>query len=263
MKRFILVLAVLCVFLTLSTAALAAEEKTVYFSGQSWDIPRDKWDDYKAYFDKYEKPVLEKALAEGIIVEWGLAAEGLHGPDTYSHSVWFGAHSLADLEKVYEISRAVLGEEVSNETEEMLAQLVTKHRDTYIRSIRYRSKTSSLTQGYLLGSSVQVAPGSGRDYIQGWDHYQQPVLDKLLADGVILGYSLETQYYHTEKPGRWTTYYVIDDMAKDEQVAAAWDEAGKDTPEIVRTALGAQYRSRVEEGSHRDSFDRIIYFQAK
>lgn len=262
MKRIILMLVFLCLFGTLSTA-LAADEKTVYFSGQSWDVPREKWDDYKAYFDKYEKPVLEKALADGIIVEWGLVMEGLHGPDTYSHSVWFGAHSLANLEKVYELSRSILGEEAESQIEEVLAQLVTKHRDSYIRAPRYGSRTSNLTAGYLIGASYQVKQGSREDFQKGWDHYDKPVLEKLLADGVISAYSFETQYFHTEAPGRWTTYYIIDDLAKDEQVDAAWEEAMKDTPEIVREAGTHHFLNMVVEGSHRDSFDRIIYFQAK
>lgn len=263
MKKAIWFAVAFCLLVSSPGLALAQDAEEIYFSGQQWDVPRAKWGEFKAYFDKYEKAVMEKLLADGLIVEWALAAEGLHSPDGYSHSTWFGARSIADLEKVFDAYQEILGKATAGEGDALLAKLVTKHEDHVLRSAFYANRPVSITKGYLLGSSWQVKTGKGSDFQKSWEARQKPVWDKLLADGVIASYSLETEHFHTDKPGRWSIYYAIDDMAKDEAVSAAFEAAQEGVSETERTARRAFFMDIIEPGEHRDTFDRLIYFQTK
>lgn len=141
--------------------------------------------------------------------------------------------------------------------------MATRHQDDYGAAVFSGSRTSTLTEGYWIGSTVQVKDGQGSDYRKAWEAWVKPVYDKLLADGTIVSYSLSRQHYHTEKPGLMTTWYAIADMAMDEKVDAAFEASWGGLDEIEGKARRALFREMMETGSHRDMMNRIIHLQAK
>lgn len=253
--------ALLCV-LFLIAPAFSQEAQTVYYAVGEWDVPRDKWDDFAAFFEKYEKPVMERMLTEGVIVEWGFAAEGLHDPDGYTHSTWTGATSLAALEKAQQAYYLSLGDN-ADDRENEFASMITKHRDAFTRTVAYKTRSVKLTGGYLLGSMVQIDPAKGREYREAWEAYQKPIYDQLLADGTIIGYTLEVEHFHTSAPGSFTNWYVLEDLAAEEKVEAAFDAAWEKLSAQDRDARMSLYESFGDWSSHRDYMNRIIYMQAR
>jgi hypothetical protein len=55
---------------------------------------------YRQAWEKYNKPVLEKALAEGAIIAYGLGVEELKTTGSWTHFAWYMAKDLASLDKV-------------------------------------------------------------------------------------------------------------------------------------------------------------------
>ncbi|UCF35443.1 MAG: hypothetical protein JSU96_11390 [Acidobacteriota bacterium] len=262
MKRITLSCLLLVLVLSTFTVLAQEDEKTVYFHAGSWDVPRAKWGDFTAYFEKYEKAVLEKLVADGILVEWGFAANTLHSPDGYSHSIWMGAHSVAGLDKALKAFYEAQGENAA-QVEAELAALVTKHQDTITRTFFYGTRSGRLEGGHLLGSSRKVKSGRMSDYRKAWGAWVKPVYEKLLAEGTIVGYTLETEWAHTSEPGEVITWYLVEDLAAEEKVDAAFAAVWESLNEVERNARMTYWRDMTVAGHHRDLLDQVIYSQFK
>jgi hypothetical protein len=59
-----------------------------------------KASDYRAAWDKYNKPVLDKLLADGTILAYGLAVEELKTTGDITHFTWYAMKDLAGMDKV-------------------------------------------------------------------------------------------------------------------------------------------------------------------
>jgi len=55
---------------------------------------------YRAAFDKYNKPVLDKLVADGTLVAYGLAVEEVKTTGDFTHYVWFAVNNLDGFEKL-------------------------------------------------------------------------------------------------------------------------------------------------------------------
>jgi hypothetical protein len=56
--------------------------------------------EYREVWNKYNKPVLNKLLAAGAILAYGLSVEEVRTSGEFTHFTWFAVKSLGDLEKV-------------------------------------------------------------------------------------------------------------------------------------------------------------------
>lgn len=241
-----------------------ADSSTLYVQVGFWDVPREKWDAFVQFFEKHEKPVMERMVAEGVLVEWGIDANGLHDPKDYSHSTWIAAHDLGSLEKAMAAYFTSLGADAAR-LEAEFASMVTNHRDMTLISENGGGRTAKLESGYFLASSVRVNRGRMNDYEKAWKELSQPVFEQLLRDGAIVAYGLDTPYYHTSEASLGTMYswYVIADLANDATVDAAFEAAQSKRSETERAALREYFWGMTVEGSHRDAFTRLIHYQRR
>ncbi|HUV13161.1 MAG TPA: hypothetical protein VMY18_05930 [Acidobacteriota bacterium] len=250
---------------SLGGSLIAQDSETIYTRVGFWEVPRTKWKAFGEFFEKFEKPVLDKALSEGLIEEYGIDAISLHDPDGYTHTTWFSASTMAGLENVLDAfeaaaeARSTSGNNVNNE----FAGMVTKHRDSILRSISHGAKPVKLDDGYFFGTMTRVKRGKGRDYNKTWEAFVKPVYEQLLADGTIVSYGLDTAFIHTEKPGDRMSWYIISNMEADEKVEAAFDASWDKLSETEREARRALFWELTEEGSHRDEMTRIIHYAHK
>jgi len=251
--------------LSLGVPLIAQDSETIYTRVGYWEVPRTKWKAFGEFFEKFEKPVLDKALSEGLIEEYGIDAISLHDPDGYTHTTWFAASTMAGLEKVLDAfeaaaeARSTSGDNVNDQ----FAGMVTKHRDSIFRSIFHEAKPANLDDGYFFSMMYRVKPGKGRDYNKAWEAYVKPVYEQLLADGTIVAYGLDTELIHTTKPGGRAGWYIISNMEADEKVEAAFDASWEKMSETERDARQALFRGLTEEGAHRDDMTRIIHYSHK
>ncbi len=263
-SRWVVVCVLVCLWSLAGSVLAQAQASKLYVQVGFWDVPREKWDAFVQYFEKYEKPVMERMVAEGVLVEWGLDSNGLHHPADYTHSTWMAARDLAGIEKALDAYEASLGADAAR-LEAEFASMITKHMDMTMVSQHGGGRTAKLDRGYFQASSVRVKRGRVSDYEKAWKELTQPILDQLLKDGTIVAYGLDTPYHHTseESLGMMVTWYVVADMAADAKVDAAFEAAQAKRTETERAALRDHFWGMSVEGSHRDFFTRLIHYQRK
>jgi hypothetical protein len=59
-----------------------------------------KGPEFRRAWEKYNKPVYDKLLADGVIVAYGLSIEEIRTEGDFTHFTWFATKDLADMEKV-------------------------------------------------------------------------------------------------------------------------------------------------------------------
>ena len=56
--------------------------------------------DYRRTWEKYNKPVFDKLVADGVILAFGLAAEAIKTDGDFTHFVWMATGNMAGLDKI-------------------------------------------------------------------------------------------------------------------------------------------------------------------
>jgi hypothetical protein len=59
-----------------------------------------KGPDYRRTWEKYNKPVFDKLVADGVVLAYGLAAEDVKTDGDWTHFVWIAVANMADADKV-------------------------------------------------------------------------------------------------------------------------------------------------------------------
>ncbi len=62
-------------------------DQPIYTFVASWAVPRAQWAEFASSWDKNFRPVLDRMLADGTIVEWGRSEAVVHNPAESTHSV--------------------------------------------------------------------------------------------------------------------------------------------------------------------------------
>jgi len=56
--------------------------------------------DYRRTWEKYNKPVFDKLVADGVILAFGLSAEAIKTDGDFTHFVWMATANMAGLDKI-------------------------------------------------------------------------------------------------------------------------------------------------------------------
>src|SRR4030095_1005833 len=59
-----------------------------------------KGSDFRKAWEKYNKPIFDKLLADGVVLAYGLAVEEVRTEGEFTHFVWYDVKDLASLDKV-------------------------------------------------------------------------------------------------------------------------------------------------------------------
>ena len=233
-----------------ATAALGQtsevkEKPPMYSYVANWNIPRAQWADMEKS-NATSQALLEKALANGSIVGYGNDLNLVHRPDGSTHDEWWSAMSLAGilnvLDQIYKSG---------NPTSPALAS-ATKHWDNIFVSRFYNWHAGSWKDAYTHGSSYKLKPDAPEDAIETLSKNMiVPALEKMLADGTIHEYEVDTEAIHTEAPGTFWVYYIAANAEGLDKVNAAIREALKSSP-----LAGPAFSSMVDYTPHRDDLVR-------
>jgi basic membrane lipoprotein Med (substrate-binding protein (PBP1-ABC) superfamily) len=121
----------------------------------------------------------------------------IHRPDGSTHDQWWSAMSMAGLlnvlEQFYQSGSA---------TSPVLAS-ATKHWDSIYVSRYYNWHSGTWKDVYTHGASYKLKADAPEDAVETLSkNLIVPLLEKMLADGVIHEYEVDTEAIHTEAPGR-------------------------------------------------------------
>ncbi len=216
----------------------------IYTYVAQWAVPREQWRDY-AKVNADERAVLDKFVADGTLIGYGEFAILLHQEGQPTHGSWFTSNTrsglLKTLEAMYKLPQV---------TFPVLAN--SKHWDIFMVSRLHGEKSGKFPGGYLVGGGFDVKPGQGKTFNELVKKHLQPVLEKLLAEGSLTSYSVDTEEYHSETPGRVTFVYTTADAESVDKAESAIEASMLSDP-----AVETMFRATVDWKGHRDFLARV------
>jgi hypothetical protein len=221
------------------------EKPPMYSYVGFWSIPRGQWADM-AKADAADQKVLDKAVANNVLVGYGHDLNLVHQPDGSTHDEWWSAMSMAGLLNVLdEFYRS------GSPTTPVLAS-ATKHWDGIFVSRYYNWHSGSWKDLYTHGSSYKLKADAPSDAIDTLSKSMvAPLLEKMLADGTIHEYEIDTEAIHTEAPGTFWIFYLAANAEGLDKVSAALRETLKANP-----MNGPAFGSMTDSNEHRDFLAR-------
>lgn len=212
----------------------------VYGYISNWQIPRAHWAEMDSS-EASDNAIMDKAMNDGTLIGYGSDVNLVHTPDGWTHDDWFMANSMGDLMKVLE-------QFYTRETPPVLLT-ATKHYDLVLTSRYYNWKPGASYKNGIVSVSQYKLKSSDQDNaldeISG--EIVAPLLEKLVADGTILEYEIDTQAVHTSAPGMFWIIYVVQDPADIDKVEDAIRADIKAAP-----ITGATFDSLTVAKGHRD-----------
>ena len=221
------------------------EKPAMYTYVADWQLPRGQW----AEMEKSRattQPILEKALANGTLVGYGSDLAIVHQPDGATHDEWWSATSMAGilnvLDQVYK----------SGSPTSSVLSSATKHWDTIYVSRYYNWKPGTYKEAYTHGSSYKLKADAPDDAVATLTKsLVAPLLEKMLAEGTVIEYDVDTQAVHTETPATFFIFYITPNAEGLDKVTAALQEALKASP-----LSGPAFGSMTDGSAHRDELAR-------
>jgi len=221
------------------------EKPPMYSYVGDWVIPRAQWGDMEKN-DMADQKILDKALANGSIIAYGNDVNLVHTVDGETHDGWWSAMSMAGLLNVLDQFY-----QSGNATAPVL-ESATKHWDAIYVSRYYNWHAGSWKGAYTHVSTYKLkadAPDDAVDKLS--KSVLVPFFEKLLADGTIHEYEVDTEAIHTDAPGTFAVVYITANAEGLDKVNAALMSSLKANP-----LIGPAFGSMVDFTPHRDSLAR-------
>jgi hypothetical protein len=240
-----LALASLCAVPANAQTSEVKEKPPMYSYVANWNIPRAQWADVDKA-NAADAKILEKAVSSGTIVAFGDDTNLIHQPDGSTHDSWWSSMSMAGLLNVLdEMYKA------GTPTTSVLAS-ATKHWDNIYVSRYYNWHSGSMKGAYTHESSYRLKADAPDDAVESLSkNLIVPMMEKLLADGTIAEYEVDTEAIHTESPAAFSIIYISPTAEGLDKVNAALQERLKANP-LGGTAFG----SMIDYTVHRDELTR-------
>ncbi len=221
------------------------EKPPMYSYVGFWDIPRAQWAEMEKA-DAADVPVLQKAMDNGTIMGYGRDTNLVHSIDGATHDSWWSAMSMAGLLNVLD-QFYKNGSATSNVLESS-----KKHWDDIFVSRFYNYHPGSRKGAYTWVGMYKLKADAPDDAVELLSKsLLVPFFEKLLADGTIHEYEIDTEAIHNEAPGTFWIVYLGSGPDSIDKVNAALREAHHMSP------LGGQaFGSMVDYSAHRDYLSR-------
>jgi hypothetical protein len=225
-----------------------------------------KWMDLQKAAEKYDKPILDKLVADGTISSWGLAYQQA-GPPDQSYMFWVTANdwaAMGKMDKAYEEHYKAMKEaDRKAAMDAFLAATVPEKEAASVVRQRVFKATPGAKPVYLWRSVYKVKPGKGQAAMKMYKEYDLPVFDKLLADGVISAFGAAVPEIRTG-PGWTHSFWVMcTDMAQFDAIEKAFIEDYKSRSESVNAAMMADWIEMNDMDARWDSLMKVEMYGGK
>jgi hypothetical protein len=245
------VLAGLCMLTMLAAVPAIAqmaevkEKPPMYSYVGLWTIPRAQWGEM-AKADMADQKVLDAAIASGTIVAYGNDVNLVHQNDGFTHDDWWSSMSMAGLMNVLDQFYK------SGSATSPVLESATKHSDAIYVSRYYNWHAGSWKDVYTHGAQYKLKADAPNDAVELLSKTLiVPLLEKMLADGTIHEYEVDTEAIHTEDPGSFWVFYITANAEGLDKVNAALRDRMKANP-----LGGPAFGSMVDFTAHRDNLVR-------
>jgi len=261
-KRLLLCFVLVLLSCVTATAQQAPMQPLTFW--YEYTINAGKEDQFLDLVKTVGAPVRDKLMADGVVLAWGVQTPLLRIPGGPTHEIWYAVADWAGVEKVQTAMQAQitkLSEEAAKSgaakkgaapAQGPLARImeiadVSKTHDYLTRDLVFNVSHTAPPEGLLPYSRygfVKVKPGKGPEYRKAWEKYNKPILEKLLADGVILAYGLAVEEVRTSGEFTHFTWYDTKDLAAMDKVRAA-------------VMADREHRSQEEQDAITDLFTKL------
>jgi hypothetical protein len=262
----------------ISSAAQQAKPQPLIF-WYVYTIQPGKEDEFMDIVKTVGQPVRDKLMADGVVQAWGAQASMLRVPGNGTHWIWYVVNDWSGIEKVDAAMRAQIAKMSSTDSMaaagkkgqkpaaapmDRLGQIadLSKTHDYVTRELVSNESptTPAGVLPYTRYAFVKVKPGKGGDYRKAWEKYNKPVYDKLVADGVILGYGLDVEDVRTS--GEFTHFTWVDtkDLAGMDKLRAAFMADREHRTQEEQDAISNLFGSLVDADASRGEIARSLIF---
>jgi hypothetical protein len=222
--------------------------------------------DLKNSTEKYDKPVLDKLVADGVIGSWGFACQVI-GPPGESCMYYVTAadwSAMGKVEKAFDENRKAMKEsEMKAMMESFLgATEPAKEMSSVVRHLVFHANQGGDAH-YLMRHIYKFKPGKGHEAVKLYKAYIEPTYQKLLDAGVITGYGLAVPEMHTGAGWTHTSWIVFSDMSQLDAVDKAFEEADKARSKELNDMLDTTFMHMNVPDAHVDSLAHIILHGGK
>ena len=217
------------------------EKPPIYTYVAQWSVARANWPAMEKA-DPGQKALFDKLMADGTIIGYGTYRVVAHQEGAPNHGNWWTATSMANLMKALE---AVSSRTGASDLNKILGD--SKHWDLILVSRQYGVHSGTVENGFLRVATYVAKPGQGELLEKGLKAYLVPVLESLLADGTLHGYSVDREAIHSGDPNSVDVAIVTNNADGLDKFMAALDAAGKANP-----LGGPAFANSTDSASHRD-----------
>jgi hypothetical protein len=235
-------LALLAAFAASALAQDEPKEKPPMYSYVGfWTIPRAQWGEM-AKADESDKPTLDKALADGTLIGYGHDMNLVHSADGPTHDDWWSSMSMAGLMNV--LDRFYKSPTIASP----VLTSATKHWDNIMVSRYYNWHAGAYKGAYTRAAQYKLKADAPSDAVETLSrNVFVPMLEKMLADGSILEYEVDTEAIHTDDPASFWVIFVATNADGLDKFNAAVRDLRKTSP-LGGPAIGGM----VDFTPHRD-----------
>ena len=171
---------------------------------------------------KHDAPIYDKLMAAGVVRSWGVATPINHRPGfEWNLLTWVTVDNWAGVEKWAGAAMQTMQARSEQETKAIEAsyeavEVGRSHFDEVVSNAVLVPGKPAAKIGYFLVEHYLARPGQEAALTQLYKEAIVPGADKLVADGVVVGYGLHVQALHGQlQPDRkWThrSWYAVSEL---------------------------------------------------
>ena len=237
------VLAISAVWVAPSVAQMAAtkQKPPMYSYVANWQIPRAQWAAMqKSMAD--DAATFDKGMADGTIIGYGRDENRVHTADGETHDDWWSSMSEAGvfnmLDRLYKAGAA----------DNPALESATKHWDEVYVSRFYNWKPGTYKDAYTNVAVYNLKKDAPEDALDNLSkNLIGPLLDKLLANGTIVEWEVDTQAVHNAPETEFLIIYLSPNAEAMDKVEAAIRETVAANP-----LAGPAFDAVVDMTGHSD-----------
>jgi hypothetical protein len=280
MKKRVLVCFALVLLCCVSAMAQQAPMQPLTF-WYDYTVNPGKGDQFLELVKTVGAPVRDKLMADGVVLAWGVQTPLLRVPGNATHSIWYAVADWSGVEKVQSAMQAQIAKltdeaaktgatkKGATGTQSPMARImdvadVSKTHDYLTRDLVFNVTHAAPPAGilpYTRFNFVKVKPGKGADYRKTWEKYNKPVLDKLLADGVILAYGLAIEEVRTDGDFTHFTWFDVMDLGQMDKIRSAFVADREHRSQEEQDAINALFTSEIDADASRSEVMHAVIFK--
>jgi hypothetical protein len=207
---------------------------------------------------KYDGPQLDKLVADGTILSWGLATLVTHESNfKWNILTWVTLPGWANVDKwvgviMQQMRSRSAAENKAIEDEHAAVYVERSHFDEVLRNVMLSPQAAGgAAPRYILAGMYKVKPGQGEAAQKAFAPWW-PAIDKLKANGTVIAYGLQRQDLHSDPSFSVRDWYMLPNLAAVDAITQAAETSWSADNEAAFTAA-------FENEPHRDVILMILH----